>query len=421
MAAVGALTLLPAGAQEAKPWNINATVRSFYDDNYTTLPSRAPAGQPTKRSSWGLDLSPSGSYQLSRDQTSLTLNSRYSMRYYEDRTSGSADHSFDFVADLTHRFTEKQRLSLTDSFAIAQEPGVLDPSSAVSTALRTLGNNLRNNLQAKYTWDDIVERWSGEVSFSNTYYDFQQDNSATGAPGSRSSLLDRVENNFTLAGRYRIFDETETELLLGYTLGTSDSTTKDFIVGTVTPDTRNRLSHYFFSGLGHKFTPTLRVNGRLGVQYTEYPNAAKADAPLALIGGAPFDRSVVNPYVDANFNWEYLPNSVYILGASVTRISTDVAATVDAQATTFYTSISHEFVPDLRGSLLAQIQNNEFRQSIAPRDATDLIFTVGANVEWRVSQFWTVEGGYNYDRQDSDLALRSYYRNRIYLGFRASF
>lgn len=68
VAAVGALTLLPMGAQEAKPWNINASVRSFYDDNYTTLPSRALLpGQPTKRSTWGLELSPSGSYQLSRD------------------------------------------------------------------------------------------------------------------------------------------------------------------------------------------------------------------------------------------------------------------------------------------------------------------------------------------------------------------
>jgi hypothetical protein len=422
VAAVGALTLLPMGAQEAKPWNINASVRSFYDDNYTTLPSRALLpGQPTKRSTWGLELSPSGSYQLSRDQTSLMLSSKYSMRYFEDRTSGSADHSFDFGADFAHRFTEKQRLSLTESFAIAQEPGVLDPSSAVSTALRTLGNNLRNNLQAKYSWDDIVERWSGEVSYSNTYYDFQQDNSSAGGPGSRSALLDRVENNFTLAGRYRIFDETETELLLGYTLGTSDSTSKDFLIGTVTPDSRNRLSHYFFSGLGHKFTPTLRVNGRLGVQYAEYSNAAKADAALALLGGAPYARSVVSPYVDANGTWEYLPNSTFQVGASVNRITTDIATSVDAQATTFYTSLNHEFVPELRGSLLAQIQQSEYRQSVAPRDVSDLIFTMGANLEWRFSQFWSVEGGYNYDRQDSDIGGRSYYRNRVYMGFKASF
>ncbi|MEY4198819.1 MAG: putative beta-barrel porin 2 [Verrucomicrobiota bacterium] len=425
VAAVGALTLLPMGAQEAKPWNINASVRSFYDDNYATLPSRATApGRSTKRSTWGLELSPSGSYQFSRDQTTLLLNSRYSMRYFEDRTSGSANHSFDFGADLTHRFTEKQRLSLTESFAIAQEPGVLDPSSAVSTALLTLGNNLRNTIQAKYFWDDIVERWSGEASYSNTYIDYQQDNSSAGGSGSRSALLDRVENNFTLAGRYRIFDETETELLLGYTLGTSDSTSKDSILVSplgvpVTPDSRNRLSHYFFSGLGHKFTPTLRMNGRLGVQYAEYPNASKADA--GLLPGAPYARSVVSPYVDANGTWEYLPNSTFQVGASVNRITTDLATSVDAQATTFYTSLNHEFVPELRGSLLAQIQQSEYRQSVAPRDVSDLIFTMGANLEWRFSQFWSVEGGYNYDRQDSDIGGRSYYRNRVYMGFKASF
>ncbi len=420
---MGALALLPAEAQEAKPWNINANVRSFYDDNYTTLPSRAAAGQPTKRSTWGLELSPSGSYLLTRDQTSLALSSKYSMRYFEDRTSGSADHSFDFGADLAHRFTEKQRLNFTESFAIAQEPGVLDPSSAVSTALRTLGNNLRNNLQAKYTWDDIIERWSGEASYSNTYYDFQQDNSTTGGPGSRSALLDRVENNFTLAGRYRIFDETETELLMGYTFGLSESTSKDFLIGTVLPEARNRRSHYFFTGIGHKFTPTIRVNGRLGVQYAEYPNAAKADAALAALvpPGAPYARSVASPYLDASGAWEYLPNSTLQVGASVNRITTDIATSVDAQATTFYASLNHEFVPELKGSLLAQIQQSEYRQSVAPRDVSDLIFTTGANLEWRFSQFWSVEGGYNYDRQDSDIGGRSYYRNRVYLGFKASF
>lgn len=414
MAALGAVALQPALAQDAKPWNVTASVRTFYDDNYTTLPSRAPAaGSPTKRSSWGLDISPSGSYRFSRDQSTLDLSSRYGMRYYEDRREGSADHSFDFGANLEHRLTEKQRLSLTESFAIAQEPGVLDPSSAVSTALRTTGNNMRNNVGLKYAWDDIIERWSGEASYANTYYDYQQDNSSSGGAGSRSALLDRVEHLFTLAGRYRIFDETETELLFGYSFGVTDSTSKDALdaAGNL-PASRNSRSHYFFTGAGHKFTPDLRVNGRVGVQYVEYPNAATA-VPA-------YQRSQASPYVDANGTWDYLPGSSAQLGFRVSRITTDVTTSVDAQATTVYSSLNHEINPDLKGSLLAQYQLSQYRQTVGVRDVADNIFTVGLNLEWRFHQFVSLEGGYNYDRQDADLAGRSYYRNRLYLGFRAT-
>ena len=406
MAALSAVALQPAVAQEAKPWNVTASVRGFYDDNYTTSPSA------TKRSSWGVEFSPSGAYKFSRDQNTLDLTARYGMRYYEDRRSGSADHSFDFGADWTHAFTEKQRLNIADSFAIAQEPGVLD-QGAVSTFLRTPGNNVRNNLQMKYAWDDIIERWSGEASYANTYYDYQQDNTSSGAPGSRSALLDRVEHLFTLAGRYRIFDETATELLMGYSLGFTDSTSKDALdaAGNL-PSTRDSRSHYFFTGAGHKFTPDLRVNGRIGVQYVEYPNAAKA-VPV-------YQRSQTSPYVDASGTWDYLPNSSVQLGVRLNRITTDISTSVDAQATTIYSSLNHEFSPVLKGSLLAQYQLSEYRQTVGVRDVSDNIFTVGANMEWKFHQFISLVGGYNYDRQDADLAGRSYYRNRIYLGFQGT-
>lgn len=408
MAALSVVSLQPALAQDAKPWNVTATVRSFYDDNYTTLPSKATAGSPTKRSSWGLDLSPSAAYQFKRDQTTLDLSSRYGMRYYEDRTQGSADHSLDFGVSLGHQFTEKQRLTVSESFAIAQEPGVLDPSSAVSTALRTDGNNLRNNLQLKFISDDIIERWSGEASYANTYYDYQQDNTSAGGVGSRSALLDRVEHLLTMVGRYRIFDETSTELLAGYSFGLTDSTSKDLLSVGNLPASRDSRSHYFFTGAGHKFTPELRVNGRVGVQYVEYPNAATA-APV-------FQRSQTSPYVDASGTWEYLPNSSAQLGLRISRITTDISTSTDAQATTVYSSLNHEFNPDLKGSLLAQYQLSEYN---TPKTA-DNIFTAGVNLEWRFHTFLSLEGGYNYDRQDSDIAGRSYYRNRLYLGFKGT-
>ena len=409
LVALGAVTLQPALAQDAKPWNLTATVRSFYDDNYATGPSKAPpGGGATKRSSWGLEFSPSAGYQLKRDQTTVDLSARYGMRYYEARPNGSADHSLDFGVSLAHQFTEKQKLTVSESFAIAQEPGVLESSGPVSTALRSDGDNMRNNLQLKFVSDDIIERWSGEVSYANTYYDYQQDNSSTGQSGSRSALLDRVEHLFTMVGRYRIFDETSTELLMGYSFGLMDSTSKDSLDGVNLASSRDSRSHYFFTGAGHRFTTDLRANGRIGVQYTEYPNAATA-VPA-------FPQSQTSPYVDVSGSWDYLPNSSAQLGVRISRITTDISTSVDAKATTFYSSLNHEFTPDLKGSLLAQFQISEY----GGLNGTDNIFTTGVNLEWRFHPFISLEGGYNYDRQDADLAGRSYYRNRVYLGFKGT-
>lgn len=415
IAALGAAVMQPALAQETKPWNVSTTVRSFYDDNYFTLPSRAAAGSPTKRSSWGFEFSPSASYRISRDQTDLDLSSRYGMRYFEDRRTGTADHSVDFGLNLTHRLSEKQRFTFSDSFAIAQEPGVLDSGTAagaVTTFGRTTGNNLRNNVELKYGIDDIIERWSGEVSYANTFFDYQQDAEASG-PGARSALLDRVEHLFTLAGRYRIFDETSTELLMGYSYGLVDMTSRDRLdaAGNL-PSTRDRSTHYFFTGMGSRLTPEFRVNGRIGVQYVEYPNS-RAAVPA-------FRSSNTTPYADANASWEYLQNSTVQLGVRHVRTTTDVATSVDAEATSVYSSLNHEFNPDLRGSLLANYQLSQYRQTVGTPNVADNIFGVGINLEWRFHQFLSLEGGYNYDRQDADLAGRSYYRNRIYLGLKAS-
>ena len=403
--ALGAVTLQPALAQDAKPWNLTATVRSFYDDNYATGPSKAPpGGGATKRSSWGLEFSPSAGYQLSRDQTTVDLSARYGMRYYEARPNGSTDHSLDFGVSLDHRFTEKQKLTVSQSFAIAQEPGVLESSGPVSTPLRSDGDNMRNNFQLKFVSDDIIERWSSDVSYANTYYDYEEDG--------KSALLDRVEHLFTMVGRYRIFDETSTELLMGYSFGLTDSTSKDSLSGGNLASSRDSRSHYFFTGAGHRFTTDLRANGRIGVQYTEYPNAATA-VPA-------FPQSSISPYVDVSGSWDYLPNSSVQLGVRMSRITTDIKTSVDAQATTFYSSLNHEFTPDLKGSLLAQFQFSEYGGTAGTAAGTDKMLTTGLNLEWRFHPFISLEGGYNYDHQESDTDGRGYYRNRVYLGFKGT-
>ena len=43
------------------------------------------------------------------------------------------------------------------------------------------------------------------------------------------------------------------------------------------------------------------------------------------------------------------------------------------------------------------------------------------NLTYEINRFLAAEAGYNYDRLDSDLSFRSFTRNRVYVGLRASY
>src|SRR5688572_11732252 len=81
-ASLRAADAMDAGTQQAtKPWSVSATLRGFYDDNYSTSP------REIRRDSFGFEVSPSASLNLIRDQTAIGLSYVYSYRWYEDRDS----------------------------------------------------------------------------------------------------------------------------------------------------------------------------------------------------------------------------------------------------------------------------------------------------------------------------------------------
>jgi len=60
-----------SSAEASKPWSIGASLRGFYDDNYTTSPSAL------SRSTWGTEIEPSFGLNLPLDQTYIGLSYTY--------------------------------------------------------------------------------------------------------------------------------------------------------------------------------------------------------------------------------------------------------------------------------------------------------------------------------------------------------
>ncbi|HVY71509.1 MAG TPA: outer membrane beta-barrel protein [Verrucomicrobiae bacterium] len=390
--------------ETSKFWSVSLGLRGFYDDNYAMRPDNVA------RDSFGFEVMPSVKLNYAGDQTYVGLSYDYTMKYYDDRVNNSADHSHVVNARLNHAFTPGHKLDLTDSFVIAQEPELLEPSGAVTFPLRSDGNNIHNNANATYT-GELTQLLSVVLGYSNGLYDYQQ----TG-PSSYSAALDRMEHLVTFNLRWTALQSTV--LLLGYQYNLVDHTSKDSLVtppaAYINPNVRDSESHYVYGGVDQVFNQYLSASLRAGAQITEYQNALPT-----------MDDNQVSPYVDVSGTWTYMEGSSLQVGVRHARNQTDVAffaggatPTIDQESTTVYASLTHKFTAKFKGNLMGQFQHGEFNGGTIDGQADDY-YSLGVNFSYQFNQYFSAEAGYSYDKLDSDLAGRAFDRNRVYIGVRA--
>jgi hypothetical protein len=421
-ASVQAQNLTPAtGSQEAtKPWSISATLRGFYDDNYATAPD------PTKRDSVGFEVSPSASLNLIRDQTALGLNYVYSMRWYEDRDDAgmpSADHAHQVNAKLSHAFTPRFKLDLSDSLVYAQEPELVESTTTGIPAsfLRGDGDVWRNYATASFS-AGITENITAVLGYDNEFYEYEE-----GGTNSRSALLDRFEHRGRANLRFVVLPQTVA--VAGYQYEVIDYRGDDLIGNpgfTYSSDERNSHSHYFYGGVDQGITPTLNASLRAGAQFTEYD-----DLNQVLLLNPNVEDDSWSPYVDANITWLYTAGSYAQLGVRHQLAQTDVGfvgntPNLDSESTAVYGSVSHRIYGGLIASAVASYQHSVYDEDVGDEFADDY-FLFGINLTYEINKFVALEAGYNFDYLDSELDdnspqdFRSFDRNRIYVGVRGTY
>jgi hypothetical protein len=433
----------------SKPWSVSATLRGFYDSNTGTVPDNAPLPPGEKKQSWGYEISPSAALVWSVEQTTLNLGFLYSLKYYENRPPGAANHAdqaFTFTAGLEHTFNERFKARVNDSFVVGQEPDLLRAGNTFSTFQRVSGDNIRNYGSIGGDAQITPEIGIG-AGYDNSFYNYEADasgsyagmgadvNPVTGAViPSTAGTLNRIENRFHLEGLYQIMPETKA--LIGYQFTDVDYTGDEFIGGNafadelsnaifgtplgstlVKSDSRNSREHTGYAGLIHNFSPELSGSIRGGASYTDYFNDPNAS-------------SKVTPYVNLNLRYTYAPQSYVEGGFSYDRNPTSVVAvnpatggasfTLDAQSAVVYAMVNHRITPQLFGSVIGQYQNSKYNGGLADQ-TSDNFFLAGVQLEYRFNQYVSTHVGYDFDRLDSDLPFRSFSRNRVYIGVTASY
>jgi hypothetical protein len=416
-----------------KAWNVSATLRGFYDDNYTV--------SNTKKGSFGLEFSPEISFNIPLRQTDIGIRYIYGLYYYEQRDELNLDpidqtHQFDLWLD--HSFNERWKIKLTDSVAIGQEPSLIGPTSPTTpnpVQFRVEGDNLANHADISLN-TDWTRLLSTSLHYGNGYYDYQ--NSGTTIPdliggksASLAGLLNRDEESASLDLQWHV--QPETMAFIGYQFSWVNYLGNEPISATAfNPFTfphfndpsgyfiyrsqdRDSVTHYGYVGAEHEFTANLSGTAKVGASFTDSYND-----PL-------YPSTSVSPYADVNVSYTYIPGSYVQLGFTHDINSTDVAQTDSSghltqyqESSVLYADISHHFTPMLLGTLVGRYQYSTYEGG-ASSAGGDTSYGLGLNLNYQFTRHFSAQAGYNFDDLVSGLDGRAYVRNRFYIGVGANY
>jgi hypothetical protein len=428
-------------ATPAKWWNVEATVRGFYDDNLNSNP------HPTSQDRvWGYELTPKVGVVVGNEQTSFTANYRYAFLYYDHKPIGNTDkfdqdHFFD--AALTHAFSERYRLRVRDTFVIGQEPDTLRTSAAFHTPFRVAGNNIVNSGGITFN-AELTPLLGVEVGYDNGWYDYHDKfNGAGFVPGPASDVpgtpsvsgnidafgnihpslvgaLNRIEQTPHISALWHVLPDTTASL--SYQFQDVDYTGNEDIAGNPTFDKadvavssdRNVRSHTIYAGLDHEFRPDFYGSVQAGASYYDYYNV---------------HNTAFGPYARLSLTYVYALESSVQAGFQEGRTATDVVEGTsksdlvqDVEASVVYATIRQRIVPNLFANLNGSYQHSTFNGGGSEFDnKSENFFEFGANLEYVFNANFSAHLGYDFDRLDSQLGNRSYTRNKVYIGATASY
>jgi hypothetical protein len=418
-------------APPAKWWDVQATVRGFYDDNIDTVPNSVG-----KQHAWGYELSPKVGVTLGNDQTTFTADYKYAFLYYDHIPYGNADHydqDHTFNAALSHAFNERYSVRVRDSFVVGQEPEALRYDAAFHTPYRISGDNIVNS--GGITFEAELTPLLGlEVGYDNAWYDYHDTISyALGGKNialdgtispSVAGALNRVEQTPHVGLLWHVMPETTASL--NYQYGQVDYTGGEPIQGTyvggpysnTSPYSkswiRDNRSHTVYLGLDHQFRPDFYGSVQAGGSYYDYYK---------------LNSTSFGPYARLSLTYVYAQESSVQAGFQESRAATDVIGGTsptdivrDAEDSVVFGSLRQRIIPNLFANLNGSYQHSSFNGGGTDfNNKTEDFYEFSAALEYRFNMHLSTEVGYDYDRLCSEIPGRTYTENKVYIGATATY
>lgn len=408
-----------AEGEATKPWNLGVGLQGFYDDNIFTRPSGLNPN--VKQGSWGAQITPSVKYNIESGPTLVSLGYLYKGTYFAERTGSKWDNYHYLNGTVVNHPNEHVTLSAGDLFSITREP----EEFLSGTVTRTKADSIANRATVSGTVD-LSERLSFVLTYKNNFFDYDD-------PGYKAPL-NRMEQLPALDFRYQIAPTTFG--VFGYQFGDTAYDKSQTLTGVyavqgsgtnatalpVHSNVRDNYSHYFYAGVDQNITQELLAMVRVGIQYTDFYNYKDYYGTSV---------NATTPYADASLKYALQSDTSLTLGIRHQRNPTDALSPdaqgnliLDQESTLLYFVGSHVFAEQWKANLSANYQAGQFKGGVYD-GKTETYYSVGVGLTYSLSKNLSLNASYFYDRVLDDpstsLSARSYIRNRVFFGLKASY
>lgn len=384
------LYYVPDDTEESLPIKWSAGVSVIYDDN--TSPGGAFDGDET------LAINPyvGVSFVSVTPQTTVDVYARLGLIYYFDEPAGTSDDVFSssrLGVNVTHRFSERLRVTSRNFIAYELEPDLS----------RGFASNRQNSEFLYYSTDNSLGyRWTERF--------------ATVSGISVGGLLyDNIDNSdrttFTLYNQFRYQLSPQTVLTASYRYS---ETSADGLASDST-------NQFFLVGVEHRFSPNTILVASAGAQYREVDGVGRSDS--------------TNPYLEvalrSQINSQFGVRAFTRFGVedfdTVVQSGTGLAEFSEKQ--TLRVGVSGDYTVSKFLSFFGGVDliTSSFDEGVqvsgvgAPTSSDETLINAHIGAGFRFTDNLTGSLTYNFTDSDSDIAGRTYDRNRISVGIQAEF
>ena len=361
--------------EQGKAWSVSLRASAVYDSNIF--------GAPTDEiSSEVFSASPKIAFNASvTDQTFVTASYQPTLDYFTDRPGNKTLFSHEVLGRLAHAFSPTTTVDIMDFFQVSKNPESLLPGVADSnpTVLNTDQSFKRNQFDASFS-TDVTEKTSTTVKVRSTEYRF--DNATLG------QSLDRTENLYGLAGSYDVVPEAKVVAEYRYqTIDYRDAGAN-----------KDKASDFLLGGVDYKAAEKLTASARLGVEWRHRDG----------------ERSQTAPSAELSLKYDYAEQSFVTGGYAYTLDeSSDVANYTDTKVNRFFVNLQHAITPLIVASGSVDYEPSVLQGRRGVSDANETTLRFGAAISYLPTKNWTLSATYDYDRVNSDVAVREMVRSRM--------
>ncbi len=402
------------GGFERQRFTLTFDTRFGYDDNtlaqpdnFTTFVTNPVTG---KRSTVTTDVDTSDSaffnfslgvgYTAATPRLSFTMGADVGVNYYFDRDGRNYDVNGGLSLRLSYKLTPRAFLEVSsyNAYESQGDYGATDLTNfggQFGGSGRTPGTTANRDGDYFYTTDRVglnyqfTPRISAVFSDTLTAFAYDSDLYAT--------VQDRIENYASVEGQYLLLPNLS--LAATYRFGYVD-------YFSVNNDSQ---THFVLGGFDYSANQRLHASVRAGVEFREYFDTVGDET---------------SPYAEANVNYSLSRNSSIALSTRYGIEEGDLAAD-NTPADTFRIGLDYSQNITARiSAYLGAYYTHTFYETPTTNNAgsfTENTYDVSVGARYAINRHLSAEIGYTHTTFDSDLADRSYDRNRYFAGVRLSF